>query len=64
MHSDKWNSSLKILAPPAGIEPATNSLEVVRKFNVFNGHSDKTALPAALSNKTNIQFVGMTSQLT
>ena len=39
---------LEYLATPAGIEPATNSLEVVRTLNVFNAHSDKTALPAAL----------------
>jgi hypothetical protein len=47
------------VATPAGIEPATNSLEVVRKLNVFNSHSDKPALPAPLSNKTIFQFVGM-----
>jgi hypothetical protein len=47
------------MATPAGIEPATNSLEVVRKLNSFNDHSDKTALSAALSNKTKFQFVGM-----
>jgi hypothetical protein len=47
------------LATPAGIEPATNSLEVVRKANSFNAHSDKTAVPAALSNKMKFQFVGM-----
>lgn len=50
---------LKILATPAGLEPATNSLEVVRKANHFNGYSDKTSLPAALFNKTKFQFVGI-----
>jgi hypothetical protein len=50
---------LEILATPAGIEPATNSLEVVRKANDFNGHSDKTARLTALFNKTKFQFVGM-----
>ena len=59
MHSDNWSNSLKILATPAGIEPATNSLEVVGKLNVFNARSDKGAVPAALSNKTKFQFVGM-----
>jgi len=59
MNSDAHANSLKILATPAGIEPATNSLEVVRKASNFNGHSDKTAVPAALSNKTKFQFVGM-----
>jgi hypothetical protein len=42
------------MATPAGIEPAANSLKVVRKFNVFNGCSDKSAAPAALSSKTKI----------
>jgi hypothetical protein len=51
---------LKLLATPAGIEPATNSLEVVRKANNFNAHSDKTTLLAALLNKPKFQFVGMT----
>jgi hypothetical protein len=52
MNSDYHANLLKILATPAGIEPATNSLEIVRKLKVFNAHSDKTAVPAALSNKT------------
>ena len=59
MYSDNRISLLKMMATPAGIEPATNSLEVVRKLNVFNAHSDKTAVSAALSNKTKFQFVGM-----
>jgi|GEM_PF-3397449 len=62
MNSDDSSNSLKILATPAGIEPATNSLEVVRKANVFNGHSDKIAAPAALLNKPKFQFVGMRRQ--
>jgi hypothetical protein len=41
---------LRILATLAGIEPATNSLEVVRKASSFKGNSDKTTLPAVLSN--------------
>jgi hypothetical protein len=59
MNSDTNTNSLKILATPAGIEPATNSLEVVRKSNDFSAHSDRTALPAALFNKPEFQFVGM-----
>ena len=59
MNSDDSSNSLKILATPAGIEPATNSLEVVRKASNFNGHADKIPLSAALSNKTKFQFVGM-----
>jgi hypothetical protein len=53
---------IEILATPAGIEPATNSLEVVGKTNNFNVHSDKTGLPATLSDMTKFQFVGMTRQ--
>ena len=59
MNSGTNANSLKMLATPAGIEPATNSLEVVRKANSFNDRSDKTALPAALSNKPTFEFVGM-----
>jgi len=64
MNFDANTNSLKILATPAGIEVATNSLEVVGKANSFNGHSDKAALPAALSNKTKFQLVGMSGYLT
>ena len=59
MNSETHANTLKVLATPAGIEPATNSLEVVRKVNNFNAHSDKTAVTAALLDKTKIQFVGM-----
>ncbi|MBS4083760.1 MAG: hypothetical protein KGZ73_09440 [Rhizobiales bacterium] len=59
MNSDDNANLLNILATPAGIEPATNSLEVVRKLNDFNAHSDKTSIRTVLSNKTKIQFVGM-----
>jgi hypothetical protein len=52
-------NSLQILATPARIEPATNSLEVIRKASNFNAHSDKIAAPAALSNMTKFQFIGM-----
>ncbi|MBX3535392.1 MAG: hypothetical protein KF826_13670 [Xanthobacteraceae bacterium] len=47
------------MATPAGIEPATNSLEVAQKINDFNGHSSETSLALALSNKAKYQFVGM-----
>jgi len=53
---------LEILATPAGIEAAAKSLEVVRKASSLNAHSDKTALPAALFNKTIFRFVGMVSK--
>jgi hypothetical protein len=49
-----------MLATPAGIEPATNSLKVAGKANSFNGYSNKTAPAPALSNKPEFQFVGMT----
>jgi hypothetical protein len=52
MIPNKLTNSLKILATPAGIEPATNSLGVVGKLNVLNGHYGKDRLAAALSNKT------------
>lgn len=41
-----------------------DSVQVVRKANRFNAHSDITALPAALSNKSKIHFVGMLRALT
>jgi hypothetical protein len=59
-HCDKQTILSGVLATPAGIEPAANSLEVVRKPNNFNGYSDKTAVPAALLDKTKFQFVGIT----
>jgi len=50
---------LKLLATPAGIEPATNSLEVARNVNDFNGRSDKAALPGELLDEARFPFVGM-----
>jgi len=47
------------VATPAGTEPATNSLEVVRKASNFKAHSDKTPLPTVLLNKPKFRFVGM-----
>jgi hypothetical protein len=60
MNPDDNANTLRILATPAGLEPATNSLEVVRKANDFNARSDKTSLTPALLNKARFRFVGMT----
>jgi hypothetical protein len=52
MHSNKLANSFVIMAIPAGIEPAANSLEVVRKANNLNDRSDKIGFLATLFNKT------------